>query len=56
MAQTLRFSIRRALRTSINGGLTGALAPVIALVVKNLITQGDDQLITQAGDILTGKT
>lgn len=54
MAKLLISSIRRSLRTSINGGLTGGLAPAVVLVVKNLITQGSDQLITQSGDTFVG--
>ena len=54
MAKLLISSIRRSFRTSINGGLTGRLAPAVVLVLKNLITQGSDQLITQSGDTFVG--
>ena len=54
MAKLLVSSIRRSLRSSINSGLTGRLGPDTILVLKNLITQGSDQMITQSGDTFVG--
>lgn len=54
MAQLLLSSIRRSLRRSINSGLIGGPASAVVLVLKNLITQGSDQLITQSGDTFVG--
>jgi len=50
MAKFLRVSINAGLRSSIFGKTNGALA----LVFKNLQTEGGDQIITQSGDTLGG--
>jgi len=46
---SINIGLNNGLRQSISGGV--AVAPVL----KNLVTQGSDQLITQSGDNFTGK-
>ena len=52
MAGRLRTSINIGLNNGLRQSISGGVA--VALVLKNLITQGGDQLITQSGDTLTG--
>lgn len=52
MAVNLRNSINIGLNNGLRQSISGGVA--VALVLKNLITQGGDQLITQSGDTLTG--
>ncbi len=53
MAGRLRNSINIGLNRGLRQSISGGVAPVV-LVLKNLVTQGSDQLITQSGDNLTG--
>tara|TARA_R100000278_G_scaffold106011_1_gene82543 strand:+ start:366 stop:533 length:168 start_codon:yes stop_codon:yes gene_type:complete len=53
MSGKLRNSINIGLNRGLRQSISGGVAPV-ALVLKNLVTQGSDQLITQSGDNLTG--
>jgi hypothetical protein len=53
MAGRLRTSINIGLNNGLRQSISGGVA--VALVLKNLITQGGDQLITQSGDTFTGK-
>ena len=54
MSGRLRNSINIGLNNGLRQSISGGVAPDIVLVVKNLITQGGDQLITQSGDTFTG--
>ena len=44
----INIGLNNGLRQSISGGVA------VVLVLKNLVTQGSDQLITQSGDTFTG--
>ena len=52
MSGRLRTSINIGLNNGLRQSISGGVA--VALVLKNLITQNGDQLITQSGDNLTG--
>jgi hypothetical protein len=52
MAGRLRSSINIGLNNGLRQSISGGVA--VVLVLKNLVTQGSDQLITQSGDTFTG--
>ena len=54
MAGNLRNSLNTGLNDGLRQSISGGVTPVV-LVLKNLVTQNSDQLITQSGDNLTGK-